>query len=84
VATERRSLTADERIEEALFTGLRLNAGLHLPAVKDRYGIDVWARYGGELQSFVDRGVLLYDGRSLRLNRAGMLLAHEIMAVFIS
>jgi oxygen-independent coproporphyrinogen III oxidase len=84
VATERRSLTADEQLEEALFTGLRLNAGLDLPAVKDRYGIDVWARYGGELQSFVDQGILLYDGRSLRLHRAGMLLAHEIMAVFIS
>ena len=83
VATERRALTAEERLEEALFTGLRLNAGLDLPAVKDRYALDVWARYGEELQPFVDQGVLLYDDRSLRLTRAGMLLAHEIMAVFI-
>ena len=28
VATERRVLSADERLEEALFTGLRLNAGV--------------------------------------------------------
>jgi oxygen-independent coproporphyrinogen-3 oxidase len=83
VVTERRSLGAEEQLEEALFTGLRLSAGLDLPAVKERYAVDVWARYGSELEPFVDQGVLLYDDRSLRLNRAGMLLAHEIMAVFI-
>ncbi|MBN4048324.1 hypothetical protein JYU09_02005 [bacterium AH-315-O15] len=83
MATERRALSAAERLEEALFTGLRLNAGLDLQAVKDRYAVDVWSRYGGELQPFVDQGVLFYDGTLLRLPREGMLLAHEIMAVFI-
>ena len=83
VATERRVLSAAERVEEALFTGLRLNAGLDLQAVKNRYGVDVWSRYGRELRPFVDRGVLFYDGELLRLSREGMLLAHEIMAVFI-
>ena len=83
IATERRALSADEQLEEALFTGLRLSAGLDLQAVNSRYGVDVWSRYGGALQPFVDQGVLLYDEQSLRLPRAGMLLAHEIMAVFI-
>ena len=83
IVTERRPLSAEQQFEEALFTGLRLNAGLDLRAVKDRYDVDVWSRYGGELQPFVDQGVLSYDGRVLRLPRAGMLLAHEIMAVFI-
>ena len=83
VAVERRSLTPHEQLEEALFTGLRLNTGLDLPAMKERYGVDVWACYGAELRPYVDQGILLYDGRSLRLTRAGMLLAHEIMAVFI-
>ncbi|MDO8794800.1 MAG: radical SAM family heme chaperone HemW [Vicinamibacterales bacterium] len=81
--TERRVLSAEERLEEALFTGLRLNAGLDVEAVKRRYGIDVWGQFGGELQMFVDEGLLIYDGGSVRLTRAGMLLAHEIMAVFI-
>ncbi|MBI4265595.1 MAG: radical SAM family heme chaperone HemW [Acidobacteria bacterium] len=82
-ATDRRPLSAEERLEDALFTGLRLTAGLDLRAVKHRYGVDVWARYGEELQVFVDEGLLIYDGRSLRLSRAGMLLAHEVMTVFI-
>ena len=83
LAADRRALSAEERLEDALFTGLRLNAGIDLPAVKQRYGADVWDLYGGELQVFVDEGVLVYDGRSLRLTRPGMLLAHEIMTVFI-
>ncbi|HEY5619957.1 MAG TPA: radical SAM family heme chaperone HemW [Vicinamibacterales bacterium] len=83
VATDRRPLTHDERLEEALFMGLRLTAGLDLQALKDRYGVDVWGEYGSELQPFIDSGLLVYDGRSLRMPRPGMLLAHEMMTVFI-
>jgi oxygen-independent coproporphyrinogen-3 oxidase len=83
LATERRPLSPDEQLEEALFTGLRLSAGIDLQAVKARYGVDAWARFGEELQPFVDERLLIYDGRLLRLTRAGMLLAHEVMTVFI-
>lgn len=83
LATDRRVLTDDERLEEALFMGLRLTDGLDLQEVKSRYAVDVWQEYGRELQPFVDGGLLVYDGRSLRMSRQGMLLAHEVMAVFI-
>jgi oxygen-independent coproporphyrinogen-3 oxidase len=82
-AIDVRWLSQQERLEDALFTGLRLNVGVDLAVVNDRYGVDVWSEYGGELQHFLDQGILFYDGRLLRLTRAGMLLAHEIMAVFI-
>jgi len=82
-AIDRRVLSDEERQEDALFMGLRLNAGLDLPALKARYGVDVWATYGDELEPFVDQGLLVYDGRSLRMTRAGMPLANEMMAVFI-
>jgi oxygen-independent coproporphyrinogen-3 oxidase len=83
IRTDIRPLSPLERLEEALFTGLRLSAGLDLETMRARYGVDVWARYGADLQPFVDQQVLFYDGRSLRLSRAGMLLAHEVMTVFI-
>ena len=83
VAIDRRPLTAAQRLEEALFMGLRLTAGLDLPALKTRYAVDVWDEYGSELQPFVDAGLLVYDGRSLKITRQGMLLAHEVMTVFI-
>jgi oxygen-independent coproporphyrinogen-3 oxidase len=83
LATERRELPDAVRLEEALFTGLRLTAGLDVKSLGDRYGADVWARYGPALQPFVDDGLVVRDGSRLRLTREGMLLANEIMAVFV-
>ena len=83
LGVERRELHGREALEEALFTGLRLTRGIDLDAVKIRYNADVWAIYGGELEPFREAGLLIYDGRLLRLSRAGMLLANEIMSVFL-
>jgi oxygen-independent coproporphyrinogen-3 oxidase len=83
VVTDRRELTRDERMQDALFTGLRLTAGLDIDAVGARYGVDVWVRYGSALQPFIDARLLLREGPRLRLTREGMLLANEIMSVFV-
>src|SRR5262245_50654477 len=50
LGVERRVLTSQERLEEALFTGLRLSRGIDLAEMKSRYDVDVRTRYGGELQ----------------------------------
>jgi oxygen-independent coproporphyrinogen-3 oxidase len=80
---ERRELHGREALEEALFTGLRLTRGIDVHAVKIRYNADVWEIYGAELEPFREAGLLIYDGRLLRLSRAGMLLANEIMSQFL-
>ncbi len=85
VVAERRTLGPGERVEDALFTGLRLTAGVDLAAIESRYGIDVWGRYGPELERFVDAGLVIHEPkRRLALSRPGMLLANEVMTVFIS
>ena len=80
---ERRILLPAQRLEEALFTGLRLVDGVDLEHISARYGVDVWATYGDELRPFVEAGWLIHDGVRLRLTRAGMLMANEVMAVFV-
>jgi putative oxygen-independent coproporphyrinogen III oxidase len=80
---ERRILSRQDGIEEALFTRLRLTEGIDLELVESRYGVNVWGEYGDELKQFVEAGLLIYDDRRLKLNRAGMLLANEIMTVFL-
>ena len=72
-----------EQLGDALFTGLRLTDGIDLDAVGQRYGVDVWARFGADLAPFVGTGCLLHEGHRLRLTRRGMLLANEVMAVFV-
>ena len=81
---DRRALGHEERREEALFMGLRLAEGLDLRAVGAAYGVDVWARYGAELAPWVEAGHLAHaPGERLALTRQGMLVANEIMTVFI-
>ena len=80
---EKRELSRREALEEALFTGLRLARGIDVETVSARYEVDVWGTYGAELERFREAGVLIYDGRLLRLSRAGMLLANEIMSQFV-
>ena len=84
VRLDRRTLGADERLEEALFMGLRLVDGLDLGGLHRRYGIDIWARYGSDLSSYLSAGLLIHEpGRRLALTRDGMLLANDVMSVFI-
>jgi len=77
-------LSADERLEERLFMGLRLTQGIDLGAIEREFGVDVWARHHEDLEPFLEGRLLIYDFPLLRLTRAGMLLANEIMRVFIS
>jgi oxygen-independent coproporphyrinogen-3 oxidase len=84
VRLDRRTLGAEELLEEALFMGLRLTEGLDLDHLHRRHGIDIWARYGQDLMSYVAAGLLIHEpGRRLSLTRDGMLLANDVMSVFI-
>jgi oxygen-independent coproporphyrinogen-3 oxidase len=82
-AVDVRRMTSDEQLGDALFTGLRLTDGIDLDFVERRYNVDIWARFGNDLQRFVEGGWLVRDPSRLRLTRSGMLLAHEVMTVFV-
>ena len=82
-AIDVRRLTPDERLGDALFTGLRLVDGIDENAIQTRYGVDVWRRFGADLEPFIDAGCLQREGARLRLTRRGMLVANEVMLVFV-
>jgi len=84
VRLDRRSLGDEEQLEEALFMGLRVTDGLDLDHLQCRHGIDIWERYGQDLTPYVTAGLLVHEpGRRLALTRHGMLLANDVMSVFI-
>jgi len=83
VAVDVRRMTAAERLGDVLFTGLRLVDGIDTNAIQTRYGVDVWHRFGADLERFLDAGCLRREGARLALTRQGMLLAHEVMTVFV-
>jgi oxygen-independent coproporphyrinogen-3 oxidase len=83
LAVERRALTPRERLEEALFTGLRLNEGIDLGEIQRRYDADVWGEYGTALAPYAAAGLVRHEGGHLRLTRDGMLVANEILQAFV-
>ncbi len=82
-AIDVRQLTSEERLGDALFTGLRLVDGIDMSAVEARYGVDLWQRFGTALTPFLDAGILRRESDRLVLTRQGMLVAHEVMTVFV-
>jgi putative oxygen-independent coproporphyrinogen III oxidase len=80
---EERCRDGDEQLEDALFTGLRLAGGLDLSALRRRYGVNIWERYGDALAPHVAAGRLVLADDRLRLTRAGMLVANDVMTVFV-
>ena len=83
VEIDRRDLTESERLGDALFMGLRLTQGVDMERLSRSYGIDVWGKFGERLAPFLDNGVLSRRDGRLRLTRQGMLLANEVMSVFV-
>jgi len=77
------ALSPQARVEEALFTGLRLNEGIDEARFGQRFGLDPWTRYGSELDPFVQSGRMWRNEGRFGLTREGMLVANEILAVFV-
>jgi oxygen-independent coproporphyrinogen-3 oxidase len=83
VVAERRVLSRADRFGEAMFMGLRLAEGVDLDDVARRYDVDVWGQFGPRLAPMVEAGLLRRAQGRLALTRNGMLLANEVMAVFV-
>ncbi len=83
LVVERREMSPEEHLEDALFTGLRLTEGVDLEALSRRYGVDIWARYQTPLRPFLHAGLVVREGANVRLSREGMIIANEIMQVFV-
>jgi oxygen-independent coproporphyrinogen-3 oxidase len=80
---ESRERPEDERLGDALFTGLRLTAGLDFDEIGARYGVDAWGRYEEALRPQESAGRLIIEGHRVRLTRDGMLVANDVMTVFV-
>jgi oxygen-independent coproporphyrinogen-3 oxidase len=83
VAVGAHQRTEQARLEEALFTGLRLSEGVDCGNILRRYGVEPWIRWGATLQPFVDEGLMWRTPERFGLTRRGMLVANEILMGFV-
>jgi oxygen-independent coproporphyrinogen-3 oxidase len=83
VSVGRLERSAQARLEEALFTGLRLSEGIHCGNILRRHGVEPWIRWGSSLQPFVEDGLMWRSPERFGLTRRGMLVANEILMGFV-
>lgn len=80
---EEESLPPDRRAREAAMLALRLNEGLQRGAFSIAYGRRVEDVFAQAIEKHVELGLLEADDETLRLTRAGRLVADSVIADFL-
>lgn len=80
---ERIELDTDDKQSEALFLQLRLQHGVDLARHRALFGVDVPTRYHDEIGRLQEAGLLELTNDTMRISRAGKVLANEVFAAFI-
>ncbi len=78
-----RLLSTDERVQEALFTGLRRAEGVDLAAFQARYDVDPLAEFGPQLRDVFDARLLEVEAGRLRLTESGVLMSNEVFRALV-
>lgn len=72
-----------DQASEAIFLGLRLNAGIELAAYEERFGVPLQSRFGEDLRRLEDLDLIEIRRDNLRLTGKGMLFSNEVFSVFV-
>jgi oxygen-independent coproporphyrinogen-3 oxidase len=76
-------LSSDRQHEEAWFLGLRLNAGVEIADLEEEFGPDTVRRALDVAARLEADGLLVSDGRKIRLTGRGRLLSNDVFQEFL-
>jgi oxygen-independent coproporphyrinogen-3 oxidase len=74
------SLPPEPRARETAVLELRRAEGISLDAFRAKTGFDLFTLAGPELQGFINMGLIIHQGQTVRLSRNGFLLADGIFS----
>jgi len=77
------NLSEEEKMEEFMFLGLRLCAGIRRTEFAERFGTDYEAVYGAVTEHLVKQGLLQEAGEYLSLTELGRDLSNRVLAEFL-
>jgi oxygen-independent coproporphyrinogen-3 oxidase len=76
-------LTQAQQHEEAWFLGLRLNVGVNVAAVEGEFGQAMAAPALKAVERLAEAGLLVFDGKTVRLTPRGQLLSNDVFQDFL-
>ncbi len=77
------TLTKEEQIEETLFLGLRLMAGIDIDAVNEKHQINLEEIYPNLFDELIKKGWLQRQGNHISLTKDGLMMANEVFEQFL-
>ncbi len=75
---EAQRVSAGEALEEALFLGLRMNAGVRLEGLRSQFGVAAVGAYAASMNELAADGLLESDDAGVRLTARGRLVSNEV------
>lgn len=78
------TLRPRQRAAEALWLGIRRSDGVDVAAIERRLELPVRELFGGVIAAQVERGLAEFDGTTLRLTDAGLLLGDRVSAELLA
>jgi oxygen-independent coproporphyrinogen III oxidase len=81
---QRVRVTASAALEESFFLGLRLNRGVDLREIAERFGCDAVAQVFPTIKQFESDGLLNASGNVVRLTPCGRLVSNEVFQAFLA
>jgi oxygen-independent coproporphyrinogen III oxidase len=79
----REQISVEQSLSESLFLGLRLTQGVDWDCLRAKYGRDRLAIYETGMQELSQKGLVQWNGSTVRLTASGMLLSNEVFQLFI-
>ena len=76
-------LTREEEIEETMFLGLRLRAGVSFARFRESFGVEMEEIYGEVLQKAERQGLLVRTKEAVRLTEYGTDISNYVLAEFL-
>lgn len=82
---EKQTLSVTERMEEFMFLGLRLTAGVSAAKFRRQFGVGIREVYGSILDGLERDGLLVFyeDGKKMKLTPKGVDVSNYVLAQFL-
>ncbi|WP_042275627.1 radical SAM family heme chaperone HemW [[Clostridium] dakarense] len=77
------NLTLDDKIQEKIFMGLRMNEGIKFKDFKEEFNINFKEKYSKEINKLKERKLINEDITGIRLTQSGREISNSIFIEFI-
>lgn len=83
VVKEKLQLTQNDKFEEEMFLGLRINKGVSEARFIEKYGVPVDAVYGDVLKNLTEKKLLTRKNGYISLTEAGRMIGNDVFVEFL-